>query len=58
MWPVESEICLEILNPDICWILNFTKLGDFQSLEVVDRTSESQIQETDNLNFLARSSKA
>ena len=42
---------------DICWDLNFTKNTNFQSLEVVDRGSETQLQVAENLNLLAQCSK-
>ena len=35
---------LSILNTDICWELNFTNNTHFQSLEVVDRGNETQLQ--------------
>ena len=35
---------------DIYWDLNFTITKNFQSLEVVDRGSETQLQMTENLN--------
>ena len=41
------------LNNDICWDLNFTNNTHFQSLEAVDRSSETQLQVDKNLNFLA-----
>ena len=41
----------------ICWDLNFTNYTNFQSLEVVDRCRETQLQVTENLNFLAQCSK-
>ena len=41
------------LNNDICWDLNFTKNTNFQSLEAVDRSSETQLRVDKNLNFLA-----
>ena len=37
-------------NFDIYWDLNFTNNTNFQSLEVVDRGSETQPQVTENLN--------
>ena len=48
---------LLILNTDICWDLNFTNNTNFQSLEVVDRGSETQLQVAENLNFLAQCSE-
>ena len=41
----------------IRWDLNFTNNTNFQSLEVVDRRSETQLQVAENLNFLAQCSK-
>ena len=46
----------------ICWHLNFTNDTNFQSLEVVDRGSDTQysntqLQVAENLNFLAQCSK-
>ena len=38
----------------MCWDLNLTIKTNFQSLEVVDRGSETQLQVTENLNFLAQ----
>ena len=37
-------------NTDIFWYLNFPNNTHFQSLEVVDRGSETQLQVTENLN--------
>ena len=37
--------------------LNFTNDTNFQSLEVVDRGSKTQLQVAENLNFLAQCSK-
>ena len=45
---------LSILETDICWDLNFTNNTNFQSLEVVDSGKETQLQVTENLNFLAQ----
>ena len=41
-------------NFDIYWDLNFTNNTNFQSLEVVDRGSETQPQVTENLNWIAQ----
>ena len=38
------------LKTDICWDLNLANLTNFQSLEVVDRGSETLLQVTENLN--------
>ena len=35
---------------DICWEINFTYRINFQSLEVVYRGSETQLQVTEKLN--------
>ena len=45
-------------EPDICWDLNFTNNTNFQSLKVVDRGSETQLQVAENLNFVAQCSKS
>ena len=59
MWPVvESEICLKTSSPVIRFVLNFTKPSISQSLEVVDRGSETQLQVTENLNFITQWSKS
>ena len=42
---------------DICQDLNFTNNTNFQSHEVVDRGSETQLKVAENLNFLAQCSK-
>ena len=41
----------------MCWDLSFTNNTNFQSLEAVDSDSETQLQVTKNLNFLAQCSK-
>ena len=50
----KNKIYLQSLNTNICWYLDFTKQVDFQSLEVVDRGSETQLQVTENLNWIAQ----
>ena len=37
----------------MCWDLHFTNFTNFQSLEVVDRGSETQLQLTENLKLVA-----
>ena len=49
--------CFQSQNTGICWDLNFTNNTNFQSLEIVDRGSETQLQVAENLNFLAQCSK-
>ena len=44
-------------TPIKSWDLYFTNNINFQSLEVVDRGSETQLQVTENLNVLAQCSK-
>ena len=39
---------------DICWELNFTNNTNFQSLEVVCRGSETQLQVTENSNWIGQ----
>ena len=41
----------------MCWNLNLAINTNFQSLEIKDRGSETQLQVTENLNFLAQCSK-
>ena len=54
---LQSKYAFNLENTDICWDLNFTNTTNFQSLEVVDRGSETQLQVTENLNFLAQCAK-
>ena len=54
---VKSKMCFQSWNTDICWDLNFTNNTNLQSLEVVDRGSETQLQVTENLNGIAQCSK-
>ena len=49
-----SKMCFQFWNTDICRDLNFTNNTNFQSLEVVDRGSETQLQVTENLNWIAQ----
>ena len=49
---VKSKICFQFCSTHICCDLNFTNNTNFQSLEVVDRASETQLQVAENLNFL------
>ena len=51
---VESKICFHSWNSDVCWGLNFTNNTNFHSLEVVDRGSETQLQVSENLNWIAQ----
>ena len=44
-------------NTDICWDLNLTNPSNFQSLEVVNRNSETQLQVTENKHFIVQGSK-
>ena len=37
--------------------MNFTNLSNFQLLEVVDRVSDTQLQEAENLNGIAQCSE-
>ena len=48
-----SQIC----DNHIHFNLDFANEANFQSLEVVDRGSETQLQVAENLNFLAQCSK-
>ena len=54
---VKNKTCFQSRNTDICWDLNFTKHIHFQSLEVVCRGSETQLQVTENLNWIAHCSR-
>ena len=45
---VKSAFSLETMIGPICWDLNFTNISNFQSLEVVDRGSETQLQVIEN----------
>ena len=40
---VESKLCFQSWNTDICWDINFTNHTNFYALEVVDRGSETQL---------------
>ena len=42
--------CAFNFETEICWDLNFINNTNFQSLEVVDRGSETQLQVAENLN--------
>ena len=54
LFTVKYAFTLETL---IYWELNFTNNINFQSLEVVYRGSETQLQVTENLNCMAQRSK-
>ena len=50
-YPVmKNKICLKSSNTEFCWDLNFKNHIHFQSLEVVCRGSETQLQVAENLN--------
>ena len=50
-----SKIRLQSRNSDTYWDLNFTNYTiHFQSLEVVYRVSETQLQVTENLSWIAQ----
>ena len=48
---VKNVICFQSRNTDICWDVYFTNDTNLQSLEVVDRGSETQLQVIENLYF-------
>ena len=51
---LKSKICFKSWNTDICLDLNVANNTIFQSLEVVDRGSDPQLQVTENLNWIAQ----
>ena len=40
---LKNKICFQSWNTDIYWDVNFTNNTNFQSLEVVDRGSKTQL---------------
>ena len=54
---LKVKMCFQFWNTDICWDFNLTNNTNFQSLEVVDRGSETQLQVTENLNWISQCSK-
>ena len=47
----QSKICLKFVTlHGLCCDLNYTNPSNFQSLEVVDRDSDAQLQATENSN--------
>ena len=50
-------MCFQFWNTDIYRDLNFTNTTNFQSLEVVDNGSETQLQVTENFNWIDQCSQ-
>ena len=53
---LKHKICLKLWNTDTRWDISFAILIDFQSVDVVCRGSETQLQLTENSNWTAQSS--
>ena len=56
---LRSEKCLQMCETDIRshLILDLIQVKKIQSLEIVDRASETQVQVTENVNWISQSSR-